>query len=102
MRGPVAPIILFSACLFNAAAAVKLDDFKRCDQAGFCRRQRAWADWRAQSNEAEKAPFFIDAASVAFTEAEGKISARLIDRRQADGGNRRLRLDVQLLEEASC
>ncbi|RUS32487.1 glycosyl hydrolases family 31-domain-containing protein, partial [Jimgerdemannia flammicorona] len=38
------PLLLLSVFLLHSSIAVKRDDFKTCDQAAFCRRNRAYAD----------------------------------------------------------
>lgn len=79
---------------FSQVDAVKLEDFKRCDQSGFCRRQRAWADFhQQQQNQAN--PFSLNQDSVKFHEKEGRVTGTLIH----SGNQQRFSVDIQLLEE---
>ena len=47
---------------------VKDKDFKKCDQAGFCKRNRAYADSAAAAGSTWAAPYSLHPDTVAFEE----------------------------------
>ncbi|TVY59550.1 Glucosidase 2 subunit alpha [Lachnellula suecica] len=52
-------VLLSAFCtLFTPAVSVKYENFKTCDQAGFCKRNRAYAD-EAAATSSWKAPFAL-------------------------------------------
>ncbi|QIX02522.1 hypothetical protein AMS68_008039 [Peltaster fructicola] len=55
-------ILLTLICLVTPSVAVKHENFKTCDQSGFCKRNRAFAD-QAQSSSFVS-PYALDASSV--------------------------------------
>lgn len=57
-----------------AVLAVKLEDFKTCSQAAFCRRGRALAD-RAAQHSNWKSPYSVDPASLAISSDHASFTA---------------------------
>lgn len=57
-----------------AAFAVKLEDFKTCSQAAFCRRGRAIAD-RAGQNPDWKSPYSVDPNTITIAPGEASFTA---------------------------
>ncbi|KAK5164650.1 glucosidase II [Saxophila tyrrhenica] len=51
--------------LVTPAVTVKHENFKTCDQSGFCRRNRAYAD-TALSNSKWQSPYTLDSSTVKF------------------------------------
>ena len=45
-------------------AAVKHENFKRCDQSGFCRRNRAIADEATSNEDSWASPYILDPATI--------------------------------------
>ncbi|KAK8209192.1 glucosidase II [Zalaria obscura] len=54
---------------------VKHENFKTCDQSGFCRRNRAYAD-TASSVSSWDSPYRLDSASIAFK--DGKLTGTIL------------------------
>ncbi|RMZ83955.1 hypothetical protein DV737_g1312, partial [Chaetothyriales sp. CBS 132003] len=61
--------------LATPAVTVKHHDFKRCDQSGFCKRNRALADDFTAQGSADASPYQLDANSIKFKNGvfEGEI-----------------------------
>ncbi|RKU44917.1 hypothetical protein DL546_003194 [Coniochaeta pulveracea] len=57
--------------LFPPIGAVKEHDFKKCDQSGFCKRNRAFAD-HATETSSWQSPYNIDKATVTFVDGQFK------------------------------
>ncbi|KAK0328706.1 glucosidase II [Friedmanniomyces endolithicus] len=59
-------LILLALCsLLTPAVTVKHENFKTCDQSGFCKRNRAYAD-SALSTSSWSSPYKLEASSVRF------------------------------------
>lgn len=56
------------------ALAVKVEDFKTCSQAAFCRRGRAIAE-RAGQNPDWKSPYSVDPSSITISSDQGAFTA---------------------------
>ncbi|KAG6197668.1 hypothetical protein E4U10_008057 [Claviceps purpurea] len=66
-------------CLFQSAASVKEHDFKKCDQSGFCKRSRAFAD-KASETSTWNSPYAVIPESVNFKEGQWQaVIAKTID-----------------------
>ncbi|KAF4555232.1 putative glycosyl hydrolases family 31 protein 3 [Elsinoe fawcettii] len=57
------------------AYAVKKDNFKTCDQSGFCKRNRAYAD-TALGTSSWSAPYALDSSSLSFS--KGKLTGTIL------------------------
>lgn len=55
---------------------VKHENFKRCDQSGFCSRNRAYADFAAAQGASWTSPFRIDPQTIQFK--DGTVAAVLL------------------------
>jgi alpha 1,3-glucosidase len=55
---------------------VKHENFKRCDQSGFCKRNRAYADKAASESATWSAPYRIDPQTLKIT--EGVLTATIL------------------------
>ncbi|KAF9737126.1 hypothetical protein PMIN06_001887 [Paraphaeosphaeria minitans] len=76
LRGDFSPrwaavLLLWAAlcCLFVPAATVKHENFKTCDQSGFCKRNRQFAD-AATATSAWTSPYTVDPATITFKDGE--------------------------------
>ncbi|KAI9360044.1 glycosyl hydrolases family 31-domain-containing protein [Zopfochytrium polystomum] len=58
---------------------VKRHDFKRCDQSGFCIRQRAYADLADLAPTSLAASYSLDLPSIMIDSTAGTVRARLVD-----------------------
>ncbi|OQO15224.1 hypothetical protein B0A48_00607 [Cryoendolithus antarcticus] len=76
------------------AVSVKKENFKTCDQSGFCKRNRAYAD-TVTSTSGFKSPYTLEPASVKFD--HGVLSGTVI-KSLADGATVRLPLTVALFD----
>ncbi|KAF2125468.1 glycoside hydrolase family 31 protein [Dothidotthia symphoricarpi CBS 119687] len=80
-------------CVFIPAAAVKHENFKTCDQSGFCKRNRQFADDVIASSTVS--PYALDPASITFK--DGQLSGVVL-KTLADGDKVQLPLTVTFLE----
>lgn len=74
---------------------VKDKDFKKCDQSGFCKRNRAYADSAEAASSTWAAPYSLHPDTVAFK--DGQLEAVIL-KSTADAGPVRLPLTVSFLE----
>ncbi|KAF2113743.1 glycosyl hydrolases family 31-domain-containing protein [Lophiotrema nucula] len=81
-------------CLFSPAVMVKHENFKKCDQSGFCKRNRAFAD-TAAATSSWTSPYALDPSTVKFK--DGTLSAVVL-KTVGDGEKVKLPLTVTLLE----
>ncbi|KAH0150207.1 hypothetical protein KCU67_g3479, partial [Aureobasidium melanogenum] len=63
-------------CLFSPAVSVKHENFKTCDQSGFCKRNRAYADSAASLSSSWTSPYALDSASITFS--NGQLSGTIL------------------------
>ncbi|KAH0028318.1 putative alpha glucosidase II, alpha subunit, partial [Aureobasidium melanogenum] len=63
-------------CLFSPAVSVKHENFKTCDQSGFCKRNRAYADSAASLSSSWASPYVLDSASITFS--NGQLSGTIL------------------------
>ena len=80
---------------FSLAVSVKYENFKTCDQSGFCKRNRAYADAAAQVGTTWESPYRIDSSSVDFK--DGHFRATIIKTVISGGDQVQLPLDVTFL-----
>ncbi|KAK5111330.1 hypothetical protein LTR62_005170 [Meristemomyces frigidus] len=74
-------LLLLTFCAyFTLVVSVKHENFKTCDQSGFCKRNRAYAD-TASSTSLWQAPYSLDASSVKFEQGilTGTVLKKLIN-----------------------
>jgi alpha 1,3-glucosidase len=70
------------ALLLPAALMVKHEDFKRCDQSGFCTRQRAYADLAHLQGPHYNSEYAVVVGTVKSKDEEGLIEADLTNKRR--------------------
>ncbi|MBE7181268.1 MAG: hypothetical protein INR71_08680, partial [Terriglobus roseus] len=73
---------------------MKHENFKTCNQSGFCKRNRALADSAAEAASSWKSPYELDATTVKL--AKGKLTGTVY-KTLADGEKRVLPLAVSFL-----
>ncbi|TLD13836.1 uncharacterized protein PgNI_02799 [Pyricularia grisea] len=88
--------LLFS--LFTPVFMVKEHDFKKCDQSGFCKRNRAYAD--AATSSTWSSPYNVFSESVALK--DGKLEAIILKTIAEDGATVRLPLTVSFLKSGTA
>lgn len=79
---------------------VKYDNFKTCDQSGFCKRNRAYADAAAQVGSSWEAPYSINPASIIFK--DGQWTATIIKTVIPGGEQVRLPLTISFLRSGTA
>jgi mannosyl-oligosaccharide alpha-1,3-glucosidase len=79
----------------KATVAVKHENFKKCDQSGFCKRNRAFAD-TAAATTSWTSPYALDPRSLAFK--DGKLSGTVLKTLNGDEETVKLPLTVTFLE----
>ncbi|KIV86341.1 hypothetical protein PV11_01956 [Exophiala sideris] len=67
----------------SPAVTVKHHDFKRCEQSGFCKRNRALADSITEQGNPESSPYQLDAASIKFK--DGRLEGSIVKTVQETG-----------------
>ncbi|CAG8972753.1 hypothetical protein HYALB_00006845 [Hymenoscyphus albidus] len=92
--------VLFSAlcCLFTPTVAVKYENFKTCDQAGFCKRNRAYAD--AAKATGWQAPFQLVPESLSWK--DGQLKGTILKTINKAGETVRLPATITFLESGSA
>ncbi|MCJ1288169.1 hypothetical protein MMC26_007524 [Xylographa opegraphella] len=63
-------------CLITPAVMVKHENFKTCDQSGFCKRNRQYADTAAARGSSWTSPYRIDSRTLQVN--EGKVTATIL------------------------
>ncbi|KAF1981374.1 glycoside hydrolase family 31 protein [Aulographum hederae CBS 113979] len=94
--------VLFLAavfCLFTPAWMVKHENFKTCDQSGFCKRNRAYAD-SALEKSSWKAPYNLEPSSIKFS--NGQLSGTVLKTVGDSSETVRLPLTVSFLESGTA
>ncbi|KAF2230933.1 glycoside hydrolase family 31 protein [Viridothelium virens] len=92
-------VFLFLSCLytlFTPALTVKKQDFKTCDQSGFCKRNRAYSDTAISQSSSWTSPYTLDAQSIAFK--GGQLTGIVLKNLPQSGENLRLPLTINFLE----
>ncbi|KAH8887369.1 hypothetical protein GQ53DRAFT_844236 [Thozetella sp. PMI_491] len=84
--------------LFTPAVTVKEHDFKKCDQAGFCKRNRAFADSVAQDT-VWTSPYDLAPDSIKFN--DGQLQATIL-KTTANEGTVRLPITVSFYESGTA
>ncbi|KAH7165805.1 family 31 glycoside hydrolase [Dactylonectria macrodidyma] len=95
-------LFLFGAllCLLQPATAVKENDFKKCHQAGFCKRNRAYADDAASQSSNWKSPYSLRADSGSLK--DGQLQATVIKVINKAGDTVRLPLTISFLQSGTA
>ncbi|PMD37198.1 glycoside hydrolase family 31 protein [Hyaloscypha variabilis F] len=93
-------VVIFTlCCLFSPAISVKHENFKTCDQSGFCKRNRAYADNAAGVNSWE-APYRIAPESLSWK--NGQLQGKILKTINANGETVRLPITISFLESGSA
>ncbi|RDL38678.1 putative glucosidase 2 subunit alpha [Venustampulla echinocandica] len=93
--------VLLSAlcCLFTPAVTVKHENFKTCDQSGFCKRNRAYADTAAGAS-GWSAPYQIAPESLSWD--NGQLQGTILKTINKNGETVRLPITISFLESGSA
>jgi len=84
----------------SQAVAVKENDFKKCEQSGFCKRNRAYADKAAAQGSVWAAPYKILPEQVSFK--DGSLTAIVLKAIDDDGATVELPLTVSFLKSGTA
>jgi len=79
---------------------VKHENFKTCDQAGFCKRNRAYADTAAAAGPSWEVPYQITPDSLSWT--NGQLQGTILKTINANGETVRLPITISFLESGSA
>ncbi|KAA8643060.1 hypothetical protein EYZ11_011729 [Aspergillus tanneri] len=63
-------VLLLLGCLVIPGVSVKHENFKKCSQSGFCKRNRAFADDASAKGSSWTSPYELDAASIHFKDGQ--------------------------------
>ncbi|KAJ9207308.1 CAZyme family GH31 [Paecilomyces variotii] len=88
-------LVILLSCLISPGAAVKHENFKKCDQSGFCKRNRAYADDVYAKGSSWSSPYELDSNSIQFK--DGQLQGVILKTVSA-GEKVRLPLTVSFLE----
>ncbi|KAH6665765.1 putative glucosidase 2 subunit alpha [Halenospora varia] len=92
-------VLVTALCgLFTSTVSVKYENFKTCDQAGFCKRNRAYAD--SASVSGWEAPFKLTPESLSWKNAQ--LQGTILKTINKDGETVRLPITISFLESGSA
>lgn len=80
--------------------SVKENDFKKCHQSGFCKRNRAYADNAVSQSSTWNSPYAVLADSPALK--DGQLQATILKTINANGDTERFPLTVSFLQSGSA
>ncbi|KAH7033492.1 family 31 glycosyl hydrolase [Microdochium trichocladiopsis] len=86
--------------LLSPAVAVKENDFKKCEQSGFCKRNRAYADNVASHGSAWASPYKVLPEQVSFK--DGSLNAIVLKAIDDQGATVELPLTVSFLKSGTA
>lgn len=86
--------------LIARVVMVKHENFKTCDQSGFCRRNRAYADAAARQSSSWQSPYTLDPNSIRFN--NGVLSGTVLKKVTNSDETVRLPLTVTFLESGTA
>ncbi|TVY50550.1 Glucosidase 2 subunit alpha [Lachnellula cervina] len=93
-------VLVSTLCiLFTPAVSVKYENFKTCDQAGFCKRNRAYAD-TAAATSSWKAPYALTSDSLSWK--NGQLKGTILKTINTNGETVRLPITISFLESGSA
>ena len=79
--------------------SVKHENFKTCDQSGFCKRNRAYADSAASLASSWTSPYALDSASLTFS--KGQLSGTILKTIATSDQTVRLPVTISFFESGS-
>ncbi|PHH85981.1 hypothetical protein CDD83_10909 [Cordyceps sp. RAO-2017] len=87
-------------CTWQPAVSVKEHDFKKCDQSGFCKRNRAYADNAANQQATWSSPYKVIPESPSLK--DGQLHAVILKTINDKGETTRLPLTVSFLKSGAA
>lgn len=79
---------------------VKRENFKTCEQSGFCKRNRAYADSITASGSSWTSPYQLDANSITFD--NGQLRGIILKKLGSSDGSVRLPLTITFLQSGTA
>ncbi|KAJ5517801.1 Glycoside hydrolase family 31 [Penicillium expansum] len=92
-------LVILLGCIVVPGLAVKNKDFKTCEQSGFCKRNRAYADNASSQGTSWSSPYELDPATVHFK--DGMLTGVIVKTTTANE-KVRLPLTVSFLESGAA
>ncbi|KAJ5803861.1 CAZyme family GH31 [Penicillium psychrosexuale] len=92
-------LVILLVCIVVPGFAVKHKDFKTCDQSGFCKRNRAYADNASSQGTSWSSPYELDPATIHFN--DGMLTGVILKTTTANE-KVRLPLTVSFLESGAA
>ncbi|KAI2695470.1 CAZyme family GH31 [Penicillium roqueforti] len=92
-------LVILLVCIVVPGFAVKHKDFKTCDQSGFCKRNRAYADDASSQGTSWSSPYELDPATIHFK--DGMLTGVILKTTTANE-KVRLPLTVSFLESGAA
>ncbi|KAE8441943.1 hypothetical protein EG329_004151 [Mollisiaceae sp. DMI_Dod_QoI] len=89
-------VIAALCCLFTPAVSVKHENFKTCDQSGFCKRNRQYADKATGLGSHWEAPYRITPESLSWN--NGQLQGTILKTINKEGETVRLPVTISFLE----
>ncbi|KAF1817541.1 glycoside hydrolase family 31 protein [Eremomyces bilateralis CBS 781.70] len=93
------PFIVLLFYCFTPVLTVKHENFKTCDQSGFCKRNRAYAD-TAEASSNWDSPYNLDPATISLS--NGQLTGTVVKTISRTGDSVRLPLTVTFLESGTA
>ncbi|CAG7923199.1 unnamed protein product [Penicillium olsonii] len=92
-------LVILIGCMVVPGYAVKRKDFKTCEQSGFCKRNRAYADHASALGTSWSSPYELDPATVHFKDG---LLTGIIIKTTTSNEKVRLPLTVSFLESGAA
>ncbi|CAG8015133.1 unnamed protein product [Penicillium olsonii] len=92
-------LVILIGCMVVPGYAVKRKDFKTCEQSGFCKRNRAYADNASALGTSWSSPYELDPATVHFKDG---LLTGIIIKTTTSNEKVRLPLTVSFLESGAA
>ncbi|KAL8689388.1 MAG: hypothetical protein Q9218_004925 [Villophora microphyllina] len=94
--GPLLAFLLSLSAILEPIAAVKHENFKTCDQSGFCKRNRAYADKATTSGSSWASPYTLDPKTISVR--KGQLTGVVLKALEDGATPIRLPLTISFLE----
>ncbi|KAL4894538.1 glycosyl hydrolases family 31-domain-containing protein [Aspergillus ambiguus] len=92
-------VLILLGCLIIPGVAVKHENFKKCSQSGFCKRNRAYADDVSAKGSSWLSPYELEPSSLHFK--DGQLQGTIL-KSVSDNEKVRLPLTVSFLESGAA
>jgi len=93
-------LLLSLSSVLDPVAAVKRENFKTCEQSGFCKRNRDYADAVSAQGTSFKSPYILDSKTLKTTDST--ITATIRKQTEQNGASVDLPLVISVLENGAA